>query len=136
MSGGHSVTSTPKGHGVTNLIQGCKSFPKSPVFPTKPLLSLRISESNLEDFQSTDVSQDDDEVFFVASSTTAAVCTAAPSERQRLWKTSRRLRLSHPQRRRTWKCLYSIRNHTAHQVETLLVGLETNQIRFEGIRLE
>ncbi len=40
-------------------------LPKSPVSPTKPLLSLRISESNLVDFQSTDVSQDDDEVFLV-----------------------------------------------------------------------
>ncbi|XP_016352878.1 formin BNI1-like [Sinocyclocheilus anshuiensis] len=38
-------------------------LPKSPVSPTKPLLSLRISESNLQDVQSIAVSQDDDEVF-------------------------------------------------------------------------
>uniref|UniRef100_A0A672PPD4 Shroom family member 3 n=1 Tax=Sinocyclocheilus grahami TaxID=75366 RepID=A0A672PPD4_SINGR len=40
-------------------------LPKSPVSPTKPLLSLRISDSNLVDVQSITVSQDDDEVFFV-----------------------------------------------------------------------
>ncbi len=40
-------------------------LPKSPVSPTKPLLSLRISDSNLVDVQSTAMSQDDDEVFFM-----------------------------------------------------------------------
>lgn len=39
------------------------SLPKSPDSPTKPLLSLRISESNLHDVQSIAVLQDDDEVF-------------------------------------------------------------------------
>ncbi|KAK2872340.1 hypothetical protein Q8A67_022237 [Cirrhinus molitorella] len=39
------------------------SLPKSPVSLTKPLLSLRISESNLQDVQSIPLSQDDDEVF-------------------------------------------------------------------------
>ncbi|XP_042604189.1 protein Shroom3-like [Cyprinus carpio] len=40
-------------------------LPKSPVSPTKPLLSHQISYSNLVDVQSIAVSQDDDEVFFV-----------------------------------------------------------------------
>lgn len=39
------------------------TLPKSPDSPAKPLLSLRISESNLHDVQSITVLQDDDEVF-------------------------------------------------------------------------
>ncbi|XP_067280857.1 protein Shroom3 isoform X2 [Pseudorasbora parva] len=39
------------------------TLPKSPDSPTRPLLSLRISESNLQVVQSIAVSQDDDEVF-------------------------------------------------------------------------
>lgn len=39
------------------------TLPKSPDSPTKPLLSLRISESNLLDVQSIAMLQDDDEVF-------------------------------------------------------------------------
>ncbi|XP_059398763.1 protein Shroom3-like isoform X4 [Carassius carassius] len=42
-----------------------QTLPESPVSPAKPLLSLRISESNLQDVQSIAVSQDDDEVFLV-----------------------------------------------------------------------
>ncbi|XP_051733789.1 protein Shroom3 isoform X2 [Ctenopharyngodon idella] len=39
------------------------TLPKSPDSPAKPLLSLRISESNLQDVHSIAVLQDDDEVF-------------------------------------------------------------------------
>lgn len=39
------------------------TLPKSPDSPAKPLLSLRISESNLQDVQSIAMLQDDDEVF-------------------------------------------------------------------------
>ncbi|XP_050949000.1 protein Shroom3 isoform X2 [Labeo rohita] len=44
-------------------VTGSQILPKGPVFPTKPLFSLRISESNLQDVPSIAVSQDDDEVF-------------------------------------------------------------------------